>query len=1031
MKCIRFACFRPARYVIDLNTAGFPGSINIYSGKFFPATPAVNFFDTGVYDNAAGNLRYTNIYQPGDYDLVVSSTSSGQVGTFSGEITGPSNVEMLPRPTVPVFLNLPRDRTILTNTTATMSFSIEGAIPRTNQWYKGIPPDASMPIAGATGKSYTTPVLPSVGTNWHWVRVANSFGATTSGPVRVRVVDGPVQFAGKLRPGNKVFRKSNGTGGMEAGLSYYKTYFFEAPITGSYTCSIAGASVSVYNQIFLTNNPNVNLSMLPGSGNFTLNVAAPSTYIFVLSVPQGTSSAYSGTIVGPGGALVNELPAPAFSPQPAPTNQFLWRNEDPAPIIGNAIPVDSSWSWWRGVEPGLPADGMTSISNLTTRTNDQPASVTAQPTNLWFWARIDGAYGYDDSELCLLEVSPPPRFAIYPTNRSIVYGNLSNITTLVTNAPFALKWFQTNSPVQTNTVQTNVIQGYGATYLRSVQRTNTLPLLNVGTYSYWIQATNPSGATNGPTFTITVTKRPLFVSLTTPQGLTPYDGLPHGATATVTDLNPGGPPVPSPMRVDLTYQLIPGGVITTNPPINAGTYQVIGTVNHSNYMGSATNSYTIFKVALLARADNKFRTFGAANPPLSVTLSGFANGESVAVIDSLPNATTAATPTSPVGQYPITPSGGSDNNYSFTYSNGTLTVLGEPVVVAWSSDFSSNAPLQGTLGGSASASNGVLQLTTTNINQNGQLIIPSPGRPLRALHAEFDLLIGGGNIGEGFSFNYASNATNTATSAAEGFGNGLSILVDTFNNGGEAVPNIGIKNGGVILGEQVIPAVRNNSFNRFIIDVSASGLLTLKFNGTTVTNLSLGSWEPLPEWQFSLGARTTTARDNHFVDNLLIGERASGVLLPINPPKVTLALRPAFVDFSNVVYAVASNSNPALVTGSVAPHGTATLMTISNVVGTATVSFGGTNAGMDALVTFTVTTAQPEITSVAAFGGLAQLQLSGPPAARFYLQQSAAPTATNWTTIATGVLNGAGTGSVSGLPFSLGNMRVYRVLFTR
>ena len=187
-------------------------------------------------------------------------------------------------------------------------------------------------------------------------------------------------------------------GGMQAGLSYYKTYFFEAPVTGSYTCTVSGASVTVYDQIFMTNNPNVNLYMLPAGGNtFVLNVAAPSTFIFVLTTPQNSSISYTGTIVGPSGALVNELPAPAFNPQPTPTNQFLWLNQDPVPIIGNSLPADASWSWWRGVN-GLSVDGTTAIAGLNTRTNDQTASVTAVPTNLWFWARIDGSYGYDDSD---------------------------------------------------------------------------------------------------------------------------------------------------------------------------------------------------------------------------------------------------------------------------------------------------------------------------------------------------------------------------------------------------------------------------------------------------------------------------------------------------------------------------------------------------------------------------------------------------------------------------------------------------------
>ena len=62
------------------------------------------------------------------------------------------------------------------------------------------------------------------------------------------------------------------------------------------------------------------------------------------------------------------------------------------------------------------------------------------------------------------------------------------------------------------------------------------------------------------------------------------------------------------------------------------------------------------------------------NPTLTISYSGFVNGETASVIDTSPTANTPATITSNVGTYPITPSGGTDNNYTFTYVNGTLTV---------------------------------------------------------------------------------------------------------------------------------------------------------------------------------------------------------------------------------------------------------------------------------------------------------------------------------------------------------------------
>jgi gliding motility-associated-like protein len=88
---------------------------------------------------------------------------------------------------------------------------------------------------------------------------------------------------------------------------------------------------------------------------------------------------------------------------------------------------------------------------------------------------------------------------------------------------------------------------------------------------------------------------------------------------------------------------------------------------------------TITKAALSITADNKTRIFGAANPPLTVSYSGFVNGDSNNSLASLPTITTTATTTSAAGTYPITASGATAANYNFVYVPGTLTVTGASV----------------------------------------------------------------------------------------------------------------------------------------------------------------------------------------------------------------------------------------------------------------------------------------------------------------------------------------------------------------
>ncbi|MFM8348433.1 MAG: MBG domain-containing protein, partial [Bacteroidota bacterium] len=88
----------------------------------------------------------------------------------------------------------------------------------------------------------------------------------------------------------------------------------------------------------------------------------------------------------------------------------------------------------------------------------------------------------------------------------------------------------------------------------------------------------------------------------------------------------------------------------------------------------AGGTLTVTKAAITATADNKSRTYGDANPVFTVTYSGFKNNETASVIDTPPAAASTAVVTSPVGTYPITLSGGSDNNYTLSFVNGSLTI---------------------------------------------------------------------------------------------------------------------------------------------------------------------------------------------------------------------------------------------------------------------------------------------------------------------------------------------------------------------
>jgi hypothetical protein len=86
------------------------------------------------------------------------------------------------------------------------------------------------------------------------------------------------------------------------------------------------------------------------------------------------------------------------------------------------------------------------------------------------------------------------------------------------------------------------------------------------------------------------------------------------------------------------------------------------------------SNLTADKTILTLTADNKSKTYGDANPELTFSYSGFLNGDDADSLTTPVVISTTATIDSGVGSYPITLSGGTSPNYTFSYVDGTLVV---------------------------------------------------------------------------------------------------------------------------------------------------------------------------------------------------------------------------------------------------------------------------------------------------------------------------------------------------------------------
>jgi hypothetical protein len=124
------------------------------------------------------------------------------------------------------------------------------------------------------------------------------------------------------------------------------------------------------------------------------------------------------------------------------------------------------------------------------------------------------------------------------------------------------------------------------------------------------------------------------------------------------------------------------GTFAYDPPIgavlNAGSNQVLSvtlTPSDTAYQPLTTNVLIhVQKKSLRISATDNTKIYGASLPSLSVSYSGFVNGDTADALDSPPLLSTAASASSPVGTYPITVSAASDSDYDIIFVDGGFTI---------------------------------------------------------------------------------------------------------------------------------------------------------------------------------------------------------------------------------------------------------------------------------------------------------------------------------------------------------------------
>ena len=175
---------------------------------------------------------------------------------------------------------------------------------------------------------------------------------------------------------------------------------------------------------------------------------------------------------------------------------------------------------------------------------------------------------------------------------------------------------------------------------------------------------------------MTVNPEPITVTLNSSSLTQTYNGTPRPAAASVTQTG---------ISVSFSYTYVGTGTTVYGPlptaPTNVGTYSVTGTVNNTNYTGSANGTLTILPATpTLSFSTIPAQTFG--NAPFTVSTTSPSSG---AVTYSLTAGQTSAGTVSPTGTVTITGAGtiyltatqAANGNYAAGSATTSVTIAPE------------------------------------------------------------------------------------------------------------------------------------------------------------------------------------------------------------------------------------------------------------------------------------------------------------------------------------------------------------------
>ncbi|MGA2280943.1 MAG: MBG domain-containing protein, partial [Verrucomicrobiota bacterium] len=182
-----------------------------------------------------------------------------------------------------------------------------------------------------------------------------------------------------------------------------------------------------------------------------------------------------------------------------------------------------------------------------------------------------------------LTVNVPVTVTAAPINQTTVVGGSAAFSVTATGTSLSYQWLFNSSVIGTNSSLTlsNVIVSQAGTYTVIV-----------------------SGAVGSVTNSATLTVNKAAATVTLANLSQTYDGSAKAVTATTT---------PAGLAVNFTYNG------SASAPTNTGSYTVIGTINDSNYSGSATNTLVISKGSASITLGSLSQTYSGSAEAVTAT----------------------------------------------------------------------------------------------------------------------------------------------------------------------------------------------------------------------------------------------------------------------------------------------------------------------------------------------------------------------------------------------------------------------------